>query len=1277
MDQLYPDGPAAVAKNLTAPGPAYKRRAQLAFASLLLFIALYFSLTGWFAWTSYSYFRDALAAGSDAGLIGYVLAIASAFLTVFLVKALFFVDKGGEVNDIEVTPEQQPKLFEFLYRLADDAGAPRPHRVFLSPRVNAAVFYDLTLLNLLFPSKKNLEIGLALVNGLNLGEMKAVLAHEFGHFQQGSMAIGRWVYVAQQVATHLIYQRDMLDNFLLGLSRIDIRIAWIGWILRLIVWALRAILDSVFSLVVVAQRSLSREMEFHADLVSVSLSGSDALIHALHRLHAADDAWSRALNVAGQELSEGRVVSDIFVIQKIITQRMKDILDDENYDSPPALPEFGAENHRVFDSEAIHPPQMWATHPPNSAREENAKKTYIPCPIDERPAWDLFENPQQLREQMTEHILSAGIDPEKSHKSALTESVDNVNKMYSKAMYKRRYRGAYMGRSVVREVATADELFGEPVNNSDIVAALDALYPEDLPEHIEHWRNLEEERANLQALYDGTLTSPDGVIRHRGEIMKRKRLPKVIRALRQECDEARADVCRHDRLVRSTYRAAAQALGNGWPEHHAGLAQLLHYADHSEANLSDAQIRLNNLWSVVIADGKVSSGEVKQLLGVTGDLWGVMVGIENDKGRVELGGELSKRLGKSAWSEVLGEEFGLPAPTKENLGDWLQACEGWIHYFLGALSALRLEALEALLDAEAQIDAQVRSGQPAAPAPAPGSTPREYATLTPGSERKLQTRLGAWDRFQTADGLLPGLARFVVAIAIVGSLLGVGIVTTGGASVMIYNGLATQVTVVGGGDSVSVPPLGKREFSPDVSSVLTIETRSADGSLIESFNADASNGLAEYVYNVAGAAPMIEWTQTYGNALERDPVFLGTKRWFSTSVDHILEEPPDQISTSGDGGTRTVLTGLGEIDPRYLDDYMPPGNSSDEIVTTHATWDNANADMTMLWMSLASERDGFDEVLEVRLSRDDDEILSRRFEQDMAPDDATAEGVCSEHTRRAAEAPGNASWQYLATRCIDDEAQKTAAYIEMYEQGGSNGWVAGAAGYSYARLRDWQQADAALVDAWNKLPAMRVSYGDTITRVRRMLSGPDSADVASYAAASPWVDFSLAIEAGANLQGGAGYVLLADGDLEGAVAQARADGSYPEGMLRYAAASDGAPQSLVSEAAALGVDQGIDLFTIWPAVGFAIRHGLPTDALLDRMDTIDDRSAGLMRNLVDLLSASRPDPAAVETVLDLAGPDTLGRAYAMAAVALGDAAPADWRENARRLLLITERPYFR
>ena len=213
-------------------------------------------------------------------------------------KAIFFISPGSDDSGIEVTAADQPQLFAFLYELADEVRAPRPHRVFLSPIVNAAVFYDLSILNFLFPSKKNLSIGLGLVNALNRSEFRAVIAHEFGHFAQRSMAVGRWVYVGERIAGQIIAKRDLLDRSLDFISNIDLRVAWIGWIMRTVVWSIRSLMETVFSWVVLAHRALSREMEFQADLVAVTATGSDALIHALYRLQTADEDWERSLEFA-------------------------------------------------------------------------------------------------------------------------------------------------------------------------------------------------------------------------------------------------------------------------------------------------------------------------------------------------------------------------------------------------------------------------------------------------------------------------------------------------------------------------------------------------------------------------------------------------------------------------------------------------------------------------------------------------------------------------------------------------------------------------------------------------------------------------------------------------------------------------------------------------------------------------------------------------------------------------------------------------------------------
>src|SRR5436190_15801870 len=212
MSKPMAAAPAAPLADLAKPTAAYRRHAWAAVGALVAFLLAYLGLAGWFLYTAYKLTFGAHA-GASSGW-GWLVALCAAFLAVFMLKALLFVKAGQLGRTLEIKRAEQPRLFEDLDRLADRAGAPRPHRVFVSARVNAAVFYDLSVLNLLFPSRKNLEIGLGLVNALSLGELHAVLSHELGHFAQRSMVVGRWAYVAQQIAGHLVARRDMLDDFL-------------------------------------------------------------------------------------------------------------------------------------------------------------------------------------------------------------------------------------------------------------------------------------------------------------------------------------------------------------------------------------------------------------------------------------------------------------------------------------------------------------------------------------------------------------------------------------------------------------------------------------------------------------------------------------------------------------------------------------------------------------------------------------------------------------------------------------------------------------------------------------------------------------------------------------------------------------------------------------------------------------------------------------------------------------------------------------------------------
>ncbi|NEQ97331.1 MAG: M48 family metalloprotease, partial [Cyanothece sp. SIO2G6] len=857
MESLYPAGPASVPSNLSQPKSTYKQRATLAMAGLLTFVVAYVLLTGWFIWTAYRLLSSSFQ-GGDGAVLGILSSLPAIFLAIFMVKALFKVKHTYQSNDIEITPTGEPQLFEFLYRIADEAQAPRPHRVFLSPQVNAAVFYDLSILNLLFPSKKNLNIGLGLVNVLTLGELKAVLAHEFGHFGQRSMAVGRWVYVAQQITAHIVAERDILDRFLRGLSRFDVRIAWIGWILSLIIWSIRSLLETVFQWVVLAQRALSREMEFQADLVAVSLTGSDALVHALHRLHAADDAWERTLSFAQREWGRDRPVKDLFTVQTQMIERVRGILADADYGHVPPVPTTAPENHRVFQAELTEPPRMWATHPPNVDREENAKQVYISAPIDDRSSWVLFQDAQTTREKLSAHIFAIAMtkanttqakssSPRSGQKPPVSQkppvpleiSLQQLNQQFNRLYLNPVYRGNYLGRSVVHAVAKPQALYNDgevPTDEAQIQQHLAALYPESLTEDLEEIRILTKEKLGLQAIQSRRLDAPGGIIRHRGQTLKRRELPTTIKDLEQELATVQKRVNAHDRLCRTTHLAIAAQLGQGWDAYLRGLAQVLHYADHTEANLRDVQGYVSNVMAVITADRNVSRNELNRLLKAANELQQTLMQVYQQRDQIQLDAILAKSFNGATWADTLGA-CDLAAPTQQNISQWLQVIDNWVNGTAAVLSALKLAALEELLRSETMLAEAWRTDQSLPPAPTPSQTPTQYPVLLPGQERKRQTRLGLWDRFQTADGWLPAIMRSLVAGAVILSVLWAG-TTVGSSSVTVYNGLSRPVQVQVGQAQQWVQPYATANLALPRSKQPVIETRTIDGQLIETFEAN-------------------------------------------------------------------------------------------------------------------------------------------------------------------------------------------------------------------------------------------------------------------------------------------------------------------------------------------------------------------------------------------------------------------------------------------------------
>ena len=1270
--------------------PRYRRQAWLAVAALLVFMGLYVGLAGWFVRTAW---RLSFGGSGDSGgrIFGYLVALCAAFIAAFMIKGVFFIRRGKPEGLTELREKDQPRLFKFLHKLADEAGAPRPHKVYVSARVNAAVFYDLSLLNLLVPSRKNLEIGLSLVNSLTLGEVRAVLAHEFGHFAQRSMAVGRWVYVAHQITAQLVARRDKLDGFVDSLSRSDFRIAWIGWVLQTIVWAIRSLIDLAFRGVLLMERALSREMELQADLVAVNLTGSDALVHALSKLRAADDSFDRAVGFAQGEQSRGTPVADLFEVQGHLMKRMAAILDDPLYGRVPLVPLADPARHRVFKAELTQPPRMWQSHPLNHEREANAKKVYVAAPLDERSAWVLFDDAAMLRQRVTRELLVPG----DAAAAPLTESLARLDARFDRASLHRRYHGVYFGRSVTRASEDVEEMTGTGAGST---ADLAALYPKSLAATVEQMRRSERELDQLRALEAGVVEASGGAIRYRGQDVPRRELPQLVARVRDERDEARAGLDTHERLVRRTHLAAARAAdaaarGTGTApaaSHEASLCGLLaavHYAEHGEAVARDQQAAVGVCYRMLTAGGKITHEKLVPLITECNRLHETLTRLHHERSLVSLAPAVLARLEAGSWSEALGA-FELPLADTQNIQSWLRVIDGWVDKTANGLSTLRNAALDELLLAEQALAAHVREGTPLPPASPACVLPSNYRRLLLKHEQPRKVTLTLWQRFLRASGRGPAFVRLVVAGGIVGTVLTVG-ANIGSADLVIYDALAIPVKVQVGDQHFDVAPGAPVRVTVEPESTLPIVTTTRDGRVVERFDAKVEGAFGTQVYNVAGASPLVRWTATYGPASPEAPRTLGAPRLIAVSVDHVFEEPPHSVETKhNEGAVRHVLQGFaGRPAEELLGVLRDDPKELRRVALVHARWDPDTGGNIENWFAPALNDPGASVVVAGRLLQSPDSVALRRVEQYAASAGPAHDAVCAIDRARAQERPEDGDRAYIALRCDADGDARDAAFVAAHARWPGNAWLAYAAGWADADDDRWNDALAAFDQARKGLPHVAEQTATMEARILRYVDVPDDR-MQTLARDSEllakWLDverpdFRAGADDGPAI---AAYAALARGTLPAPTTAGGMSRGDAARLTRLAAASDGAPPALVQRALALSLKDGLDSDTLWAAAGLALASHQDLAGLREALDDPNrirspSSAEHLHRMWTQVLAGAQPGARALAPA-DLRGldPEERGHVYAALAVALGVKAPPAYRLAANRLLFVVERPYF-
>ncbi|MFN8349548.1 MAG: M48 family metallopeptidase [Spirosomataceae bacterium] len=448
---FYPQSPQIADYSFLNPSPQFVAKVRSTVTGIFLFFIFYLLLILFAIGLLYccglaAMWMLALSINKITIVLGVGLICLGLMFFVFLFKFIFSIKKDENNQRVEITRNQHPRLFEFIDQLTEDVQAPKPQRIFLTPEVNAAVFYNSSFWSLFLPVRKNLQIGLGLVNCVNLSEFKAIMAHEFGHFSQRSMKVGSYVYMVNRVIYNLVYEYDSWDRMLDEWAASNSFWSIFAKLTRGLVNLVRGLLRKAYELLNERYMGLSREMEYNADLVAVSAVGNEASISALRRISFGDIAYQQTLEHLNSLVSESKRSDNIYPFQSALLTRLANEMNIELSHDLPIMTEDVQKKmtppHRVYYK------NQWASHPDQTERENNINTVQIKAEFREDSPWQLFNEVEKWQKTLTEKLYE-GVPAQENSQWSFVEKNDflqHIEDSEARAKLPEQYQGFYTRR---------------------------------------------------------------------------------------------------------------------------------------------------------------------------------------------------------------------------------------------------------------------------------------------------------------------------------------------------------------------------------------------------------------------------------------------------------------------------------------------------------------------------------------------------------------------------------------------------------------------------------------------------------------------------------------------------------------------------------------------------------------------------------------------------------------------------------------------------------------
>lgn len=337
-----------------------------------------------------------------------IAALLSGVFSLFLVKPIFApASDQGPIHSLD--PVYEARLFAFVAQLCNLVGAPQPKRIDVVQDANAAASFRRGFFSL-FSDDLVLTIGLPLVSGLNLRQFTGVLAHEFGHFTQGSAM--RFSYLINSINNwfaRVVFERDAWDEHLDRWAEKAGALGGIAILIRLLISLTRWILLGMMYLGNMISCNMMRQMEYDADQHEARVAGSDTFISTSMQLPLLMIACERTKDDVKQSWREDRLGDNFVTMVQANVGRI--------HKAPKELSKI---RKSILEAET----GLFDTHPSTSDRIAQAKDPYWPGVFQlNAPAKILFRDFDGLSRALTLEFYKWALEDEFSAQNLVPSEV--------------------------------------------------------------------------------------------------------------------------------------------------------------------------------------------------------------------------------------------------------------------------------------------------------------------------------------------------------------------------------------------------------------------------------------------------------------------------------------------------------------------------------------------------------------------------------------------------------------------------------------------------------------------------------------------------------------------------------------------------------------------------------------------------------------------------------------------------------------------------------------